>query len=63
MLLEFGQANMFNKALQQPDKVKQVLVKSRTDGIFEALDSIHNKLITCLLVILMLELLLALDQV
>ena len=44
MLLDFGQANMVNKALQQPGKVKQVLSKSRTDGIFATLDSIQNKL-------------------
>jgi len=34
MLVEFGQANLLQKARSQPDKVKQVLDKIRTDRIF-----------------------------
>lgn len=33
MLVEFGQANLLAKARSQPDKVKQVLDKMRTDGL------------------------------
>jgi len=32
MLVEFSQANLIQKPRQQPDKVKQVLNKIRTDG-------------------------------
>ena len=32
MLVEFGKANFINKARQQPDKVKMVLDKIKTDG-------------------------------
>jgi hypothetical protein len=33
MLVEFGKANLIQKARQQPDKVKQVLDKIRVDGL------------------------------
>ena len=33
MLVEFGKANLIDKARQQPDKVKQVLDKIKTDGL------------------------------
>ena len=33
MLVEFGQASLLDKARQQPDKVRQVLDKLRTDGL------------------------------
>ena len=32
MLVEFGKANLIDKARQQPDKLKQVLDKIKTDG-------------------------------
>lgn len=44
MLLEFGRANYINKARQQPDKVKQVLDKIKTDGIIPTLESVKDKL-------------------
>ena len=34
MLLEFGKDNLINKALKQPDKVKQAFEKSKPDGVF-----------------------------
>jgi hypothetical protein len=37
MLVEFGKANLLQKARQQPDKVKQVLDKIRTDGLMPTL--------------------------
>ena len=33
MLLDFGKANLIDKARQQPDKVKMVLNKVRNDGL------------------------------
>ena len=32
MLVDFGRANLLDKARQQPDKVRMVLDKVRTDG-------------------------------
>ncbi len=44
MLVEFGKANMLQKAMQQPDRVKQVLGKVKTDGLKPTLDAVFNKL-------------------
>ncbi len=44
MLVEFGKANFIQKARQQPDKVKQVMDKMKTDGIKPTLDAVFNKL-------------------
>lgn len=44
MLVEFGKANLFQKARQQPDKVKQVLDKIKTDGLKPTIDAVFNKL-------------------
>jgi len=44
MLIDFGKAGWLEKARQQPDKVKMVLQKIRTDGIFPTLDSVRAKL-------------------
>jgi len=44
MLVEFGKANYLSKAKQQPDKVKQVLDKLKTDGILSTLNSVQVKL-------------------
>jgi predicted dehydrogenase/NADPH:quinone reductase-like Zn-dependent oxidoreductase len=44
MLLDFGKANLINKARQQPDKVRMVLDKIKTEGIFPTLESVRNKL-------------------
>lgn len=44
MLVEFGKANFIQKARQQPDKVKQVLDKMKTDGILPTLEAVFNKL-------------------
>jgi predicted dehydrogenase/threonine dehydrogenase-like Zn-dependent dehydrogenase len=44
MLIEFGRANWFDKARQQPDKVRQVIEKAGTDGIIATLDAVHSKL-------------------
>lgn len=44
MLVEFGRANLIDKARQQPDRVKQVLDKIKTDGLLPTLEVIFNKL-------------------
>ena len=44
MLVEFGKANFLQKARQQPDKVKMVLDKIKTDGLKPTLDAVFNKL-------------------
>ncbi|MCU7548489.1 bi-domain-containing oxidoreductase [Chitinophagaceae bacterium LB-8] len=44
MLVEFGKANFIQKAKQQPDKVKQVLDKVKTEGLISTLESVFNKL-------------------
>ncbi len=44
MLLEFGRANFIEKARQQPDKVRMVLDKLRTDGLGPTMRSVQAKL-------------------
>ncbi|MGH8626262.1 MAG: zinc-dependent alcohol dehydrogenase, partial [Gammaproteobacteria bacterium] len=44
MLVEFGKANLIDKARQQPDKVRQALDKARMDGILTTLDAVRSKL-------------------
>jgi hypothetical protein len=44
MLVDFGKANLLDKARKQPDKVKMVMEKVRTDGLMPTLQSVRNKL-------------------
>ena len=44
MLLEFGKGNLLQKAMSQPDKVKQTLTKIKTDGLSQTLDAVKSKL-------------------
>ena len=44
MLVDFGKANFIEKAKQQPDKVKMVLNKIKTDGLRTTLEAVFNKL-------------------
>lgn len=44
MLVDFGRAGLIDKARQQPDKVRQVLDKVRTDGLAPTLAAVRNKL-------------------
>ena len=44
MLVNFGKGNLLEKARQQPDKVRMVLDKMRTDGIMPTLNAVRNKL-------------------
>lgn len=44
MLVEFGKANLLDKARQQPEKVRMVLDKVKTDGLMPTLEAVRNKL-------------------
>jgi len=44
MLVEFGKANLIEKARQQPDRVKMVLDKMKTEGVLPTLEAVFNKL-------------------
>ena len=44
MLVDFGKANMIDKARLQPDKVNMVLDKVRADGLFPTIDAVRSKL-------------------
>ena len=44
MLVEFGKASLIEKARQQPDKVKMVLDKIKTEGLMPTLEAVFNKL-------------------
>lgn len=43
-LVEFGRAGWIAKARQQPDKVRMVLAKVRTDGLQPTIEAVFNKL-------------------
>lgn len=44
MLISFGKAGWVNKVRQQPDKVRQVLDKIRTDGLLPTIGAVRSKL-------------------
>lgn len=44
MLVEFGKAGWIEKARQQPDKVRMVLDKIKTDGLLPTLEAVMSKL-------------------
>ena len=44
MLVEFGKAGWIAKARQQPDKVRMVNEKRKTDGLIATFESVMNKL-------------------
>ncbi|MEI7832238.1 MAG: bi-domain-containing oxidoreductase [bacterium] len=44
MLIDFGKANLLDKARQQPEKVKQVIEKIKTDGLFATLETVRAKM-------------------
>ncbi len=43
MLVEFGRGNLLEKARRQPDKVKDVIAKVRTDGLLSTVDAVHAR--------------------
>jgi predicted dehydrogenase/threonine dehydrogenase-like Zn-dependent dehydrogenase len=44
MLVEFGKSSLISKARQQPEKVKQVIDKIKTEGLLPTLEAVFNKL-------------------
>lgn len=44
MLIEFGKSGWIDKARQQPDKVRMVLQKIRTDGVLPTIEAVRAKL-------------------
>ena len=44
MLVGFGRASYLEKARQQPEKVKVVLEKVKTDGLMTTVDAVRSKL-------------------
>jgi threonine dehydrogenase-like Zn-dependent dehydrogenase len=44
MLVEFGKSNLISKARQQPERVKMVLDKVKTDGLMPTIEAVFSKL-------------------
>jgi len=44
MLVDFGRSSYLEKATQQTEKVKIVLDKIKTDGLFPTIDTVRSKL-------------------
>ncbi len=44
MLVTFAKSSLLNKARQQPDKVKQVIDKIKTDGLLPTMHSVFARL-------------------
>ena len=44
MLVDFGTSSLIDKARKQPDKVKQVISKIQTDGLFSTFEAISSKM-------------------
>ncbi|MCP4401603.1 MAG: Gfo/Idh/MocA family oxidoreductase, partial [bacterium] len=44
MLVDFGRASYLQKAKQQPEKVRQVLDKIKTDGLLPTIDAVQSQL-------------------
>lgn len=44
MIVDFGRAGLIEKALQKPDKVRQVIDKVKTDGFAATLDAVNARL-------------------
>lgn len=44
MLVEFSKSGLISKARQQPEKVKQIIDKVKTDGLLPTIDTVLNRL-------------------
>lgn len=44
MLVDFAKASLIEKARQQPDKIRMVIEKMRTDGLMATIDAVRSKL-------------------
>lgn len=49
MLADFGRASYLSEARQQPDRVREVVGKARTDGVLATVDAVRAKLATPIL--------------
>lgn len=49
MLADFGRGSYLSKARQQPGRVREVVVKARTDGVVPTVDAVRSKLATPML--------------
>ena len=47
MLIDFGKSGWVEKARSQPDKVKMVLEKVKTDGLKPTIDAVRFKQLDC----------------
>ena len=47
MLLSFGKGSFIDKAQQQPEKVKEVIKKVKTDGFISTYNAITFRLLQC----------------
>jgi predicted dehydrogenase/threonine dehydrogenase-like Zn-dependent dehydrogenase len=44
MLVDFGRASLLKKVTQQPERVRMVIDKARTDGVLNTIDAVRSKL-------------------
>lgn len=44
MLVDFGRSGLLSKARQQPEKVRQVLTRARSEGVVATLEAVRSKL-------------------
>jgi len=44
MVVDFSSASLLEKARQQPDRVKQVLTRARTDGVVATIEAVRSRL-------------------
>lgn len=44
MLVDFGRSSLLQKARKQPERVKQMIDKARTDGVLNTIDAVRSKL-------------------
>lgn len=44
MLVEFGKSSLLEKARKNPERVKQVLAKAKTDGLLTTVEAVRSKL-------------------
>jgi predicted dehydrogenase len=44
MLVDFGRANLVQKAMQQPERVREVVDKARAEGVAQTVEAVRSKL-------------------
>ena len=43
-LLKFGESNLIKKALDNPERVKEVITKIKNEGLIDTLEAVNSKL-------------------